>query len=129
MSGFNIVVVSPCKANSNTGVTSPALSSHQMVGQEISPRPPQPAPHGRVTPSQTYQVQLASFLEGVGPSLASLGAPPCVGLASCQAGGDQLDRHNSYTLALSATKEHHSYSQHTAVTNTSVTLHLPPFQP
>lgn len=110
-------------------MTNPALSAQQMVGQETSPRASQPAPHGRVTPSQTYQVQLASFPVGVGPSLASSGAPPCVGLASCRAGGGQLDRHNSYTLALSATKEPCSYSQHMAVTNASVALHLPLFQP
>ena len=39
--------------------------------------------------SSLEQVQLASFLAGVGPSLASLVVHPCEGLASCQAVGDQ----------------------------------------
>lgn len=75
MSGFKIVVVSLCRANSDTGVTSPALSSQQMVGQEISPSSP---------PWQSYPIPDLPGPTGIipgggGPIIGIIGGPPMCG--------------------------------------------------
>lgn len=74
MSGCKTVVVSPRRGNSNTGVTSPALSSPEMVGQQTSPSSPQ---HNYPIPDLPGPTGIIPG--GGGPIIGIIGGPPMCG--------------------------------------------------